>query len=96
MLVGLTQQHRTLVFESARYKFPVIANQCAHWCGNPLDRGELFRKVPEKLGAAALFDGNRYLVPLNRGIATTSLRTGLAMTGNLEAKRQTTICRAAA
>ena len=24
-----------LVFESVRYKLPVIANQCAHWCGNP-------------------------------------------------------------
>ena len=30
-----------------------------------------------------------YLVPWDRGIATTSLRTGLAMTGNLEAERQT-------
>ena len=26
------------------------------------------------------FDGNRYLVPWGRGIATTSVRTGLAMT----------------
>ena len=30
--------------------------------------------------------------PSNRGIATTSLRTGLAMTGNFEAERQTPIC----
>ena len=34
--------------------------------------------------APAIFGGNRYLVPFNRGIATTSVRTGLAMTGNLE------------
>ena len=34
-----------------------------------------------------------YLVPWDRGIATTSLRTGLAMTGNLESARQTTIYR---
>ena len=26
------------------------------------------------------FDGNRYLVPFNGGIATTSVRIGLAMT----------------
>ena len=24
-----------LVFERLRFKLPVIANQCAHWCGNP-------------------------------------------------------------
>ena len=29
--------------------------------------------------------------PSNRGIATTSLRTGLAMTGNVDSARQTTI-----
>ena len=32
------------------------------------------------MGNAAIFGGNRYLVPFNRGIATTSVRTGLAMT----------------
>ncbi|MDY4489115.1 MAG: hypothetical protein SPE19_01090, partial [Candidatus Faecousia sp.] len=32
----------------------------------------------------------------NRGIATTSVRTGLAMTGNLETERQTPICLSAA
>ena len=31
--------------------------------------------------------------PTNRGIATTSVRTGLAMTGNLESARQTPIYR---
>ena len=38
--------------------------------GNPPVSGEMFRKVPVKLGAAALFGGNRYLVPWDRGIAT--------------------------
>ena len=33
-----------------------------------------------KMGNSAIFGGNRYLVPFNRGIATTSVRTGLAMT----------------
>ena len=33
--------------------------------------------------------------PSNRGIATTSVRTGLAMTGNRESARQTPICRMA-
>ena len=32
------------------------------------------------MGVAAIFGGNRYLVPWGRGIATTSVRTGLAMT----------------
>ena len=59
----------------------------------PLLREEMYRKVPGRMGVAAIFGGNRYLVPFNRGIATTSLRTGLAMTGNLEAKRQAPICR---
>ena len=46
----------------------------------------MFRQLPRRLGFAAIFGGNRYLVPWNRGIATTSVRTGLAMTGNLKAK----------
>ena len=75
-----------LAFEGMRPRLPVIANQCAHWCGNPPERGEMCRIVPGKVGVAAIFGGNRYLVPLDRGIATTSVRTGLAMTGNLEAK----------
>ena len=38
------------------------------------------------MGNSAIFGGNRYLVPFNRGIATTSVRTGLAMTENFGAK----------
>ena len=45
----------------------------------------MYRKVP-KMGVTAIFGGNRYLVPFNRGIATTSVRTGLAMTENFGAK----------
>ena len=37
-------------------------------------------------GNGHVFGGNRYLVPFIRGIATTSLRTGLAMTENFGAK----------
>ena len=59
----------------------------------PLLRGEMYRKVHKKMGTPAIFGGNRYLAPFNRGIATTSLRTGLAMTGNLESARQTPIYR---
>ena len=54
------------------------------WCGNPPVRGKMYRQLPYRAGNLAIFGGNRYLVPLNGGIATTSLRTGLAMTGNLE------------
>ena len=47
---------------------------------------------PTERGNVTISGGNRYLIPFNRGIATTSLRTGLAMTGNLEPVRQTPIC----
>ena len=50
------------------------------WCGNPPVRGRMYRIVPERVKVAAILGGNRYLVPFNRGIATTSVRTGLAMT----------------
>ncbi len=36
----------------------------------PPDRGEMYRKVPGSVGTTAIFGGNRYLVPFNRGIAT--------------------------
>ena len=42
----------------------------------------------QKMGVPAIFGGNRYLVPLNRGIATTSVRTGLAMTAFFRGAKQ--------
>ena len=30
----------------------------------------MYRKLPKKMGIAAILGGNRYLVPFNRGIAT--------------------------
>ena len=59
--------------------------------GNPPVRGEMYRKLPRKMEIAAFLGGNRYLVPWGRGIATTSVRTGLAMTAFF----QTPICRTA-
>ena len=50
----------------------------------PLLRGKMYRQLPNKVGVVAIFDGSRYPVPFNRGIATTLKRTGLAMTGNLQ------------
>ena len=38
--------------------------------GNPPVSGEMYRLVPERVEVAAIFGGNRYLVPFNRGIAT--------------------------
>ena len=57
----------------------------------PLLRGKMYRIAPHKMGASTIFGGNRYLVPWGRGIATTSVRAGLAMTGNMDAERQTPI-----
>ena len=69
-MIGFIKLFDKLVFESARYKLPVIANQRARWCGNPPVRGEMYRKAPGKTGIVAVFGGNHYLVPFNRGIAT--------------------------
>ena len=77
--IGFSKLNK-LVFVGVRLKNAVIASQCAHWRGNPPVRGEMYRKVPGRTGVSAIFGGNRQLVPFNRGIATTSLRTGLAMT----------------
>ena len=46
------------------------------WRGNPPVRGELHRIVPERMEVAAIFGGNRYLAPFNRGIATTTAPAG--------------------
>ena len=70
MLIGLTQLHDKLVFIASRPKLSVIANQSADWCGNPPVRWEMYRIVPERVELAAIFGGNRYLIPFNRGIAT--------------------------
>ena len=56
----------------------------------PRIEGKCTEKHQGKCESPAIFGGNRYLVSFNRGIATTSVRTGLAMTGYLEqsAKQQ--------
>ena len=69
VLIGLTQQTGKLVFVSVHSKNAVIASQCAHWRGNPPVREEMYRQLPYRSGNAAIFGGNRYLVPFNRGIA---------------------------
>ena len=37
-----------LVFVAVRPKLSVIANQCAHWCGNPPVSEEMYRIAPKK------------------------------------------------
>ena len=56
--------------------------------GNPPVRGEMYRKVPGRMGVAAIFGGNRYLVPFNRGIATPVC----ALARNDSISLQTPIC----
>ena len=46
----------------------------------PQFEGKCIDNCPTERENLAIFGGNRYLVPFNRGIATTSVRTGLAMT----------------
>ncbi|MDY4490665.1 MAG: hypothetical protein SPE19_09100, partial [Candidatus Faecousia sp.] len=54
--------------------------QSADWCGNPRLEEKCIDNYPTERENVAIFGGNHYLVPFNRGIATTSVRTGLAMT----------------
>ena len=84
MLIGLTQQTGKLVFVAARPKLSVIANQSADWCGNPpVERNQV--TIPTKNCSESHSSGYFSAhFPSIRGIATTSVRTGLAMTENLE------------
>ena len=51
MPAGIVQRGADkLLFESARYKLSVIANQSADWCGNPPVRGRMYRIAAEKRG----------------------------------------------
>ena len=93
--MGLTRQYDKLLFERLRCKLPVIANQCAHWCGNPPVERNQVTITTKNRGDFHSFRYYSVHFPSNRGIATTSLRTGLAMTGNWESARQTPICRIA-
>ena len=78
----IEQQNDKLVFEREHCKLPVIANQSADWCGNPpVEWNQV--SITAKNRVKSCSSGN-YSVHFtsNRGIATTSVRTGLAMTGN--------------
>ena len=80
MLIGLTQQIGKLLFESAHPRLPVIANQCAHWCGNPPVERNRVTITTKNHGELHRFWCFSVHFSTNRGIATTSVRTGLAMT----------------
>ena len=80
MLIGFSQLTDKLVF--VEYLLSLRAS--AHTgVAIPQLEGKCTEKY-QKMGVTSIFGGNRYLVPFNRGIATTSVRTGLAMTENLE------------
>ena len=84
MLIGLSQQVDKWVFVASRPKIPVFANQSADWCGNPpVERNQVTISAKNQ-GEFHNFLFFSVHFPSNRGIATTSVRTGLAMTGNLE------------
>ena len=87
LLIGLTQHIGKLVF--VEYLLSLRASAHTGVAIPRLD-GKCTDKHP-KTWVPAIFGGNRYLVPWGRGIATTSVRTGLAMTAYF----QTTICRTA-
>ena len=72
-------------------RLPVIANQSADWCGNPPVEWSQVTITTKNRGNSQFYWYFSVHFPSNRGIATTSVRTGLAMTGNWESARQTPI-----
>ena len=87
------QHNDKLVFVGLCPKLPVIASQCAHWRVNPPVEWNQVTIITKKRGGFHSFRYYSVHFPSNRGIATTSVRTGLAMTGNFDTQRQTPICR---
>ena len=73
-----------MVFIAARPELSVIANQSADWCGNPPVEWNQVSITTKNRGDSHFFGCFSAHFLSNRGIATTSVRTGLAMTGNLE------------
>ena len=83
MLIGLTQQYDKLLFSALTPYFLSLRTSPQTGVAIPQLEGKCIDNCPTERGNIAIFGGNRYLIPFNRGIATTSVRTGLAMTGNL-------------
>ena len=70
MLIRLTQLPDKLLFSGFASKFSVIARPVRRLVvAIPQLEGKCTEKYP-KMGVSAIFCGNRYLVPFNRGIAT--------------------------
>ena len=69
-----------LLFVGVHPRLAVIANQCAHWCGNPPVERNQATITTKNCGNSHSLGYFSVHFPSNRGIATTSVRTGLAMT----------------
>ena len=71
VLIGLTQQYGKLVFVASRPKLSVIARPVRTLVvAIPRLEGKCIDNCPTERGNTAIFGGNRYLFPFNRGIAT--------------------------
>ena len=86
-VIGFNKLHSKLVFVGLAPDYLSLRTSAYTGVAIPRIEGKCTEKHP-KMGTSAIFGGNRYLVSFNRGIATTSVRTGLAMTAFF----QTTIC----
>ncbi|MDY4490546.1 MAG: hypothetical protein SPE19_08495, partial [Candidatus Faecousia sp.] len=76
-----------LVFSALTPNFLSLRTSPQTGVAIPQLEGKCIDNCPTERGNVAIFGGNRYLVPFNRGIATTSVRTGLAMTDNWDSAR---------
>ena len=71
--------------------FLSLRTSALKWCGNPPVERNQVTITAKNRGDFHSFRCCPVHFPSNGGIATTSVRTGLAMTGNLKAKRYTPI-----
>ena len=70
-VIAFTQQTEKLVFVALPQSFLSLRDQSAFLVvAIPRIEGKCIDKCPTELGNVAISGGNRYLVPLNGGIAT--------------------------
>ena len=93
--IDILHRHGKLVFIGLSPNFLSLRTSALKWCGNPpVERNPVTISTKNRGKSQSSWKFSEHFCS-NRGIATTSLRTGLAMTGNLESARQTPICRVA-
>ena len=98
MLIGLTQLHDKLLFVGLTPDYLLLRTRPQPGVAIPRVEGTCIDNCPTGRGNLAIFGGNRYLVPFNRGIATpvcALVRNDSVFHGNDSISLQAPICREA-